>query len=144
MSSARWPSTLVCPHSVNRFNPLLCRILPNTGYRKMCQKRLDLGRALIAWVALGTEQDKPAHPIDAGVRSATAAIQSTDTGGLVKQLQILAAAPEVGSTSALGCSATFDMTGNLCLICLCQTFGTHEVQCRAPFGVSKHSWSAKK
>jgi len=44
----------------------------------MRQEHFDLGRAHIARVALGMEQDKPSHPIDAGVLGADAVIQSPD------------------------------------------------------------------
>ena len=53
MAAPSWPGT------VSR--PIPCR------YREMRQEHCDLGRAHIARAAIGIEQDKPPHTINAGV-----------------------------------------------------------------------------
>jgi hypothetical protein len=61
----------------------------------MRQEHFDLGCAHIA-LAASDEQDKPPHPIDAGVIDADAVIQPVDTGAHFIQHGIgLAVVPKV-------------------------------------------------
>jgi hypothetical protein len=51
-----------------------------SGYRKMCQKCLDLWHNHIVRAALVVEQDEPAYPIDVCILGADAVVQLPDVG----------------------------------------------------------------